>query len=213
MIQVHRINLANRSWATGAVLLALLMGAGGESSPPPLASPPTEQPSPYESLFVEELSPEVAKLAAQQEKDERTITVRQANLFHARFIETVLEDFSNAVALDYRGLVATDRGAVPAIGPYTEKLRIVGGIGLPLGWHVSYRDVGVFTFWVSTQPTTETTGETMIEGQKLFINVNSVVRNSGRRYRPERTWRPHRPPDPGEAEQALARACKKYCVS
>jgi len=111
------------------------------------------------------------ELSAQYRADERVVTARQVNLFHLRFIETVMDDLPKLVALDYQGLVATDRER--------SRPRKDGDIGLPLSWALGYDGRAVCTFWISTQPTPETVGDVPIEGQKLFVNVDSVMGNSG----------------------------------
>ena len=111
------------------------------------------------------------ELSAQYRADERVVTARQVNLFHLRFIETVMDDLPRLVALDYQGLVATDCEQ--------DRPRKAGDIGLPLSWALGHDGRAVCTFWLSTQPTPETAAEVPIEGQKLFVNVDSVIGNSG----------------------------------
>ncbi|MCL4190973.1 MAG: hypothetical protein KJZ87_04440 [Thermoguttaceae bacterium] len=48
-----------------------------------------------------------------------------------------------------------------------------------LHWLVVGRGIVAFDFWISTQPTTETVTDTMIEGQKIFVNVSHVNTNRG----------------------------------
>jgi hypothetical protein len=121
--------------------------------------------------FVGRPSPEAERLIAQDQADQRRITIRQANLFHARFIETVMDDLPRNVTVRYVGLLATDHGR--------GSLRAPGGIGIPLGWHVQDETLVRFSFWISTKPTTETITKTMIEGQELFVNVDQVDGNRG----------------------------------
>ncbi len=140
-----------------------------------VASPPAE-PTHAMDRFGPPVTPRVIlkrprELSAQYRADERVITARQVNLFHLRFIETVMDDLPRLVALDYQGLVATVREQ--------GRPRKAGDIGLPLSWALGHDGRAVCTFWLSTQPTPETAGDVPIEGQKLFVNVDSVIGNSG----------------------------------
>ncbi len=112
------------------------------------------------------------KLFDQRQWDERQITIRQANLFHARFIETVMSELPPRALLLYAGRLRTDDGA-------RYGFRKKAGVGNPLGWHVQGEGMVTFSFWISTQRTTETVVETEVEMQKLFVNVSHVNANRG----------------------------------
>lgn len=168
-----RMPRLNRQGAVAVLaILSLLSTGSGAGGTPAFAAEPELSADPFSGppLSEEELRAR-GIVFAQREADGRTITIRQVNLFHARFTDTVLgQDELRGLTCSYQGIVAVDRGR--------NKMRAVGVIGDPLGWGV-YGGLGVFGFWISTQPTTETVGETTLEGQKLFINVDFVTENKG----------------------------------
>ncbi|MCL4190972.1 MAG: hypothetical protein KJZ87_04435 [Thermoguttaceae bacterium] len=112
------------------------------------------------------------RLFDQQQRDERQITIRQANAFHVRFGEMVINELPWDVTYRYGGplRIVEDRRAAR---------RQAGRSGNTLSWLVLARGIAMFHFWISTQPTTETVTDTMIEGQKIFVNVSHVNTNRG----------------------------------
>lgn len=112
------------------------------------------------------------RLFDQQQQDERQLTIRQANAFHVRFAETVLPEMPWDVTFQYSG-------PLYRIGHQRQAHHNAGRIANTLHWLVVGRGIVVFDFWISTQPTTETVTDTMIEGQKIFVNVTHVNANRG----------------------------------
>ncbi|MCZ2077453.1 MAG: hypothetical protein LC130_20935 [Bryobacterales bacterium] len=112
------------------------------------------------------------RLFDQQQQDERQITIRQANAFHVRFAETVLPEMPWDVTFQYSG-------PLYRIGHQRQAHHNAGRIANTLHWLVVGRGIVAFDFWISTQPTTETVTDTMIEGQKIFVNVSHVNANRG----------------------------------
>lgn len=126
----------------------------------------------HEQLAVQAMPPDVSLRIEQKRADEQRITIRQANLFHARFIETVMSELPPKATLLYAGRLRTDDGA-------RYGFRKKASVGNPLGWHVQGEGIVTFSFWISTQRTTDTVVETEVEMQKLFVNVNHVNANRG----------------------------------
>ena len=117
------------------------------------------------SGFVAELTAEEAQLIAQREADSRRITILEANLIHARFIDRCMERLPTGVALEYSGALGTENGGTG--------LRIIGGVGCPLEWAV-HKNVVIFSFWISTRRMKETLAKCSIEGKDIFLNVSFV---------------------------------------
>lgn len=106
---------------------------------------------------------ELERLDAQQRKSMQEITIRVANLFHKRFIDTCMEALPREVTLQYVGLLGTDNGRL--------KVRVLtDDVRGSLKWYV-HADVVIFDMWISTMRTKETVAKCVIEKQDIFVNV------------------------------------------
>jgi hypothetical protein len=108
---------------------------------------------------------EIERLVAQQRRSMRQITIREANLFHKRFIEICMRELPRTVTIHYVGLLGTDNGR--------KKVRIhtdANDVGGSLDWHVQ-ADLVIFDMWISTMRTKETVAKCEIEKKDIFVNV------------------------------------------
>jgi hypothetical protein len=112
--------------------------------------------------FVKELPPDRAAFFKQLEADERRITVRQANLFHYRFIHTCMTRLPPNLTVQQGGLLATFNAA--------KGIWLADSIGDPLSWTV-FKDLGVFEFWITTAKTKFTLAKCTLEGTDIYVNV------------------------------------------
>lgn len=111
---------------------------------------------------------EIERLVAQQLRSMRQITIREANLFHRRFIEVCMKELPRTVTIQYVGLLGTDNGR--------KKVRIhtdANDVGGSLDWHVQ-GDLVIFDMRISTMRTKETVAKCEIEGKDIFVNVQFV---------------------------------------
>lgn len=120
------------------------------------------------SGFVAQLTPEESQLVNDQMAAAREVSVLQANIIHARFLDRCLEPLPEGVALGYGGMLCRE-------GSRTGQ-RIVGSFGSPVEWDV-HKNIAVFSFWVSTRRTKDTLATCSIEGKDIFVNVSFVDEN------------------------------------
>jgi hypothetical protein len=131
--------------------------------------PSTGHLSPQEEAILKGLAGNERLLLEQRFSDARRITIRQANLFHRRFIEACMKSLPVEVHALYAGNLGYDNGRL--------KLRVNDEIGHPLGWDVAKRSIGLFSIWISTKETSQTLAKCNIEGRDLYVNVDSVKDN------------------------------------
>lgn len=109
---------------------------------------------------------ELDRLVSQQQQSMRYITIRDANLFHKRFIDRCMGQLPDEVTIEYVGLLGTDNGR--------RKTRIVTDDVLgALSWHVQ-TDLVIFDMWISTMRTKETVVKCSIENRDVFVNVLGI---------------------------------------
>jgi hypothetical protein len=111
---------------------------------------------------------EIEQRAALMDKSMRQITIREANLFHKRFVETCMDHLPRNVSLHYHGELATDDGR--------RKQRIITDEVIALNWQVE-DTVGLFCFWISTMPTKKTAAKCSIENRYNFVKVYFLMEN------------------------------------
>lgn len=142
----------------GATSPAALGGNGPEAGDEPLA-PFSEK---YDTV-------ERRASVRQMRRDLDRISLGTASRFHRRLIRTFERELPKDVEVAYMGPLYAE-GSHPS-------QRILGqDFTLALFWRVQ-KNVGIFSFWISTARTETTVATSEIDGVKLFLNVQGVDGN------------------------------------
>jgi hypothetical protein len=172
MNMLHK-RLVPYSGITIVLLVAVFLGAEPPADPfgrapdAPAADPFGGLPDapPAGELGGATADPVLMKL---MDEEERKITIRQANLFHREFMARCVDDLPLDVGFQYRGPLT--------VGSSRKGQRVEGEPAGVLEWCV-YRNVVLFSFWISTVRTHQTVAKRRIEGTAIFVNISFTDEN------------------------------------